>query len=380
MINEVTAQNWKMQLDVNMSTPLYRQIATALILKIKSGQLESGAPLPDERTLAGYIDVTRPTLRKALALLERDGFVSREQGRGTFIEEPSAWQKRKNALCIGLISWERQIPIYQQEIVSALCLEIMNAEMEVKSIDVLDPDFLAAREVLNNAIDGVIALPAYSKHQAQSLASLSVPKVIVDMRGKEPDTDYIVIDSQPAIADATRELVKLGHTKIAFIGALLQKNGVSTLAPESEFRFGSYRRALEEAGLPFTPDLYYELPFDPSAIAAWIRKMPTLKNRPSALIAFDDIMGNTIVEASRMSDLRIPDQLSVVGFGNVLPGSKAGQLATGEYDVRKLASTAVKRIGERIRRGGISGMTLSIESKFKTGHSIGKPGDALRTA
>ncbi len=67
--------------------PLYYQIETILRRKILSGELQPLATIPTEDALAQEFDVSRITIRQALGLLEKDGLVIRQRGKGTFVSE-----------------------------------------------------------------------------------------------------------------------------------------------------------------------------------------------------------------------------------------------------------------------------------------------------
>ncbi len=66
---------------------LWRQIADTLLAEIVAGRLAAGAQLPTEAVLAARFAVNRHTVRRALEELSRDGLVTVEQGRGTFVTE-----------------------------------------------------------------------------------------------------------------------------------------------------------------------------------------------------------------------------------------------------------------------------------------------------
>jgi GntR family transcriptional regulator len=65
--------------------PLYRQVRDALIKRIVEGAWQPGELLPSEHELAATMNVSQGTMRKALGELERDNFVIRRQGKGTFV-------------------------------------------------------------------------------------------------------------------------------------------------------------------------------------------------------------------------------------------------------------------------------------------------------
>ena len=68
-----------------MREPLYSVIASRAEARIRSGEWAPGTRLPPERELCQQLDVSRATLRQALAELEERGLITRHQGRGTFV-------------------------------------------------------------------------------------------------------------------------------------------------------------------------------------------------------------------------------------------------------------------------------------------------------
>ena len=69
------------------AVPLYYQLASILRDHIVSGKYHAGDRLPTEEALARDYDVSRITIRQALSDLEREGFIKREAGRGTFVAD-----------------------------------------------------------------------------------------------------------------------------------------------------------------------------------------------------------------------------------------------------------------------------------------------------
>jgi GntR family transcriptional regulator len=78
-----------MTIDQASYEPVYRQLAGILRDQIRAGELQPGAALPPEATLAQTYDVGRDTVRDALASLRSEGLVITTRGRGTFVREPA---------------------------------------------------------------------------------------------------------------------------------------------------------------------------------------------------------------------------------------------------------------------------------------------------
>ncbi|WP_320420620.1 GntR family transcriptional regulator [Mammaliicoccus lentus] len=69
----------------NLNTPLYFQVYKDIKYKIQNGQYKEGEKLPSERNLYSQYDVSRITIREALKLLEEEGYIRREHGRGSIV-------------------------------------------------------------------------------------------------------------------------------------------------------------------------------------------------------------------------------------------------------------------------------------------------------
>lgn len=75
-------------LDKHDPTPLYYQLKEVILSHIDSGEWQPGMQLPSERELCAQFRISRITVRQALAELEMEGRLVRDQGRGTFIAPP----------------------------------------------------------------------------------------------------------------------------------------------------------------------------------------------------------------------------------------------------------------------------------------------------
>jgi GntR family transcriptional regulator len=84
-MNRSTSMNTGKAADVKSSVSLYRQLADTIRTSIESGKLGENEPLPPERDLAVSYEMSRDTVRKALRLLETQGVLYSDHGRGTFV-------------------------------------------------------------------------------------------------------------------------------------------------------------------------------------------------------------------------------------------------------------------------------------------------------
>ncbi len=83
-------------------------VEEALISAILSGEFAPGDKLPAERELAGMLGVTRPTLREVLRRLERDGWITIQQGKPTLVTD--FWQEGGLNVLTGIVRYSQQLP------------------------------------------------------------------------------------------------------------------------------------------------------------------------------------------------------------------------------------------------------------------------------
>lgn len=75
-------------LNPNLPLPLYHQLKNVMLEKIKAGQWTEGYCIPTETELMGIYGVSRTTVRQAVTALEQEGYLSKKQGKGTFVRVP----------------------------------------------------------------------------------------------------------------------------------------------------------------------------------------------------------------------------------------------------------------------------------------------------
>jgi DNA-binding LacI/PurR family transcriptional regulator len=126
-------------------------------------------------------------------------------------------------------------------------------------------------------------------------------------RANDIPYQHVATDDAEGSAHAARYLLDLGHRSIAYAG----------LAPirPSLLRFLGVRAALEERGL--TPAAAIESPLTLEGGQRAGRKLAAMSPRPTAVIAYDDMVAVGIIRAVHAAGLRVPEDISIVGFDDV---------------------------------------------------------------
>ncbi len=164
--------------------------------------------------------------------------------------------------------------------------------------------------------DGLIIISLSPRDDdVQRLAQSTVPIVLVDANHPSLTTLHRVITDDVAGGQiATRHLIELGHTRIGFISDPLETRFNFT---SSRDRWQGYRQALQTAGIPLQADYYLQGEhgrYEARCLAAEMLKLP---DRPTAIFAASDTQALGVLEAAQDLGLRVPADLSVIGYDDI---------------------------------------------------------------
>jgi LacI family transcriptional regulator len=159
--------------------------------------------------------------------------------------------------------------------------------------------------------DGLLlVLPRNPAAYLASLRRQQFPYILIDHQGLGDYHHSVGATNLQGAYAATRHLIELGHRRIGFItGALELGCAVDRLA--------GYRAALTEFGIPVDPALIQEGDFFQPKGFAGANALLDLPERPTAIFASNDEMAFGVMEAARVHGLRLPEDLSVIGFDDI---------------------------------------------------------------
>jgi LacI family transcriptional regulator, galactose operon repressor len=163
----------------------------------------------------------------------------------------------------------------------------------------------------HHSVEGVVMMGVDPEEpEVRRLARAELPCVGVDVELDGPATECVMSDNVDGAIQAVRHLHALGHRRIATITGMIEKRpGID--------RLRGYRAALQELGLAYRDeyvaygDFYFE-----SGRAATARLL-TLPEPPTAIFAGADLTALGAIRAATEAGLRIPEDLSVVGFDDI---------------------------------------------------------------
>jgi LacI family transcriptional regulator len=173
-------------------------------------------------------------------------------------------------------------------------------------------------DLLSFRVEGVVIAPVSDRSSPEigRLVRDVTPFVLVDRLVPGRRADAVLGDSVAGARLLVDHLISLGHRRIA---AVTEPADVST----TRDRIAGYRLSLEAAGIPFDPGLVIEA----SAIEPDKTRTSTLAllrgdNAPTAIFAVNNIAATGVAEAARELGVRIPEQLSLVCFDDLVDASR----------------------------------------------------------
>lgn len=197
--------------------------------------------------------------------------------------------------------------------------------------------------LIQNQVAGIVFVAAgVSTELVEDLQRRQVPLVVVDREVPDVAVDTVLTDHYQGGRLATQHLVDLGHRRIACISA------GSELSPSSD-RVTGYQDVLRENGLAVDEQLIVRGDFQYKSGFEAAQQLLALAEPPTAVFASNDLMAVGCISAATQQGLRVPEDLSVVGFDDVRLASFTNPpLTTIAQPKREIGTLAVDMLLARI--------------------------------
>lgn len=218
-------------------------------------------------------------------------------------------------------------------------------------------------------LDGLICLGTFSKSVVDRIKTLGKHAVFVDAIGDLDVFDSVVTDMKFAVKKVLKYLFELGHEKIAFIGG----RDVDSDGHEVEdMRIPLFRTYMEKYGTlnedyikidGYTPRHGYRL----------VKELLEMKDRPTAIFTANDSLAVGCYKAIQEAGLRIPEDISVIGFNDIsMAKYLVPPLTTVHVFTDFIAAQSVTVLAERVYSGREISMNISVPTKLMVRESAAK--------
>lgn len=300
--------------------PKYKILMEEILSWIVTGQFKPHDKLPSENEIGARFGMSRQTVRQALGDLEQEGWLYREQGKGTFVSGQTQSERRgaPQGMTIGMITTyisDYIFPTIVRGVESRL--RERGARLLLASTDnEKEKEKQSLESMLREPLAGLLIEPTRSAegnpnfHLFLALDTLGIPYVMLNERYSDVDAPCIRVDDELGGYRAACHLLELGHTRIAGFFKTDDFQGVH--------RMKGFIRAHREHGIALQPELLLryttgEKESRPQqTLAELLRRAPD--DRPTAVVCYNDELGVRMLDVVRSAGLTVPGQLSIVGF------------------------------------------------------------------
>ncbi len=207
-------------------------------------------------------------------------------------------------------------------------------------------------------VDGIIVTSSRVGALYLSLLSeMMVPIVLVNDQHPGAFAHSVMIGNLEGSRAAARHLVGLGHRRIAYVG--------DQFGYQSDIeRFAGYREALEAADIPFLKELVVHGDGKPEAAMRAMDKLLALPNRPTAVCCYNDMSALGGMRSISLHGLRVPEDISVVGFDDLFFASYTQPtLTTVRQPMRRMGQLAMESLF-KLMSGEESAIRIKVEAEL----------------
>jgi LacI family transcriptional regulator len=221
------------------------------------------------------------------------------------------------------------------------------------------------RLFVERSVDGIIAV------DTPWVLSLSVPVVTVSGHNRVKGVTNVVLNHVRAAELALKHLAQLGHRQVAFIKG-------QEFSSDTKIRWANIEKAARQLHLPIAAALVSQLEGDsPSPELGYeaARKLLSAHQPFTALFAFNDISAMGAIRALREAKLRVPTDVSVVGFDDIRSAAyQSPALTTVRQPLEEMGRIAAETLLRRIRSAGATdGGEIIVEPKLIVRETTSEP-------
>ncbi|ELK1815571.1 substrate-binding domain-containing protein [Vibrio cholerae] len=195
-----------------------------------------------------------------------------------------------------------------------------------------------------------------------------IPIVVMDWGPILFASDKIQDNSLQGGYMAAKHLIECGHKEIGCITGPLIRH-------QAQMRYEGYKRALAEAGIAINPDWIVESDFECEGGYQAFEKLYQRGKLPSALFVSNDMMAMGVIQAASQRGLRVPDDLSLIGYDDVhIAKFMTPALTTIHQPKYRLGKAAIDTLLYRLENPDTTAQVVQLEPTLVVRNSVRKLG------
>lgn len=340
--------------------PKYFTLMEELKEKIISGRIQPGEKLPSENQFTVQYSLSRHTVRKALSLLEQEGYIEACHGKGTFCSEKMRHMKKSRNIAV--------VTTYISDYIFPRLIQGMDNVLSEQGYSIIlkntgnsrQKEAKCLEELLQKDIDGLIIEPSKSqlscRHPGlyENLEKYQIPYIFIQgIYTEMKDKPHILMNDTRGGYLVTKYLLEQGHRRITGFFKADDIQGIQ--------RHKGYVRALQEAGIPYDPDLvvWFHTEDRRSKPSMMVKEMVKTGSLPHGIVCYNDQIAVQVIESLEDCGLQVPKDISVTGYDNSLYAQRGTGITTIAHPQERLGEMAAELILEKIN--GVSEEDSKVE-------------------
>lgn len=332
----------------------YQRIAEELRNKIEQKEYPIHTPIPSEAALQKEYEVSRHTIRQAIAVLVNEGYLRKEKGSGTYVEAnanqaPKSSNENKT---IGVIT------TYVSDYIFPSIIRGIEKTLGEQGFSLLlsstNNDYQREKEcleqMLQQQVQGLIVEPTKSNQFNPNLGfyldlkAKGIPVLMINTGYEELDFPKICVDDTQGGFLATEALIKKGHRELLLFTKIDDLQG--------KYRMKGFIKACEQSKVPLVSErlLTYTTETKEEKLAELLATVQ--EQQVTGVVCYNDEIAYEFMQLAAKHQLEIPEMLSLVGNDNsMLSQMGVVQLTTVTHPQEELGIAAAQQMIGAVRFG-----------------------------
>ena len=297
----------KLKIDKLSSLPVSLQLKEIIIHRIRTGEYNQAARIPTETELIRLSGLSKATVSKVLTELEREKYVVRKRGVGSFVSPKALKIASNKKIGILIRAKGRSNYLFQQAAETSMQrTEDMGYKPQISFVNKDDAQLPST--MLEQGVSGFILIGIQSARIIRSLLERKLPFVCIYHQIEDIEVNQVENDDYLGANLAVEHLISLGHQKIALLLAPIDKRAV-------EDRYRGYVESLRKYGIECNEDWIIRCKENTSQEGFEKTKLLLEQCKDvTAIFTITDHLAPGLYSAVGEMGLRIPEDISVIGF------------------------------------------------------------------
>ena len=292
-----------------MDTTLPKYVLVEDYIRQQIKQRKITDKLPGERSLASELGFSYMTIRKAIENLVDEGILYKVPTKGTYVV--SQKQQKPKTRTIGYFLDNRIAGGLSSPYYGLVFNAIAKATTAqgYSLVYFTNSDQTNLYKVLKK-LDGVIASSFLRVESLIQEIKAVIPVVTIDNSAADKSIPSVIIDNFSAEVESVDYLCSLGHKRIGFMTGLEDSD-------VGKNRYEGYKNGLHKHGIATDETLVFRGNYTFGSGVSGVEYFLTLEQRPSAIICANDSMALGAISSLQKAGLKVPDDISVIGFDDI---------------------------------------------------------------